>query len=203
MIATGSTWRRNGQGRTHVKGQKSFNNARTLTPDELLAGFQPKGHVVIFDDENYYMAASLAERMALTGTSVTYVTTEGVVAAWAAWTIEQAPIQTRLLRLGVNIIVSSVVTELKEKTAVIGNIYFGQIHEIACDYFVPVTSREPNDALWREMQSADLKTLSRIGDARAPGIIAQAVHDGHKSAREFGEPADMIIRRREYPIVNS
>ncbi len=202
VIATGSHWRKNGQGRTHISGQKSFHDPRTISPDELLAGFQPQGHVVIFDDENYYMAASLAERIAMLGQPVTYVTTEGIVAAWAAWTIEQAPMQTRLLQLGVKIIVSSSVAALKDKTAVIENIYANQQIEIACDCFVPVTSREPNDVLWQELQTANLKSLVRIGDCRAPGILAQAVYDGHKIAREFGVAAENIIRRREFPEVN-
>ena len=39
-------------------------------------------------------------------------------------------------------------------------------------------------------------TLARIGDCKAPGLIAHAVYDGHKLAREFGEdPASIIVRR--------
>jgi dimethylamine/trimethylamine dehydrogenase len=55
---------------------------------------------------------------------------------------------------------------------------------------VPVTSREPNDALWHDLQSdpdanatAGIMSVQRIGDCKAPGLIAHAVYDGHRIAR--------------------
>jgi len=56
-------------------------------------------------------------------------------------------------------------------------------------------TRVPNDALYYELESraetlsaAGIKSLARIGDCLAPGIIASAVFSGHKFAREFDEP---------------
>jgi len=52
-------------------------------------------------------------------------------------------------------------------------------------YQVPHSSglgyRQPNAV-------AGIKSLTRIGDCLAPGIIASAVYSGHKYAREFDEP---------------
>jgi len=49
-----------------------------------------------------------------------------------------------------------------------------------------------NDDLYRELQPAladgQLRSLRVVGDAEAPGLIAQAVFSGHLAAREFGEP---------------
>jgi len=42
-----------------------------------------------------------------------------------------------------------------------------------------------------------ITTLVRIGDCRAPGIIATAVYDGHRAARELGQPASDLVERRE------
>jgi len=58
-----------------------------------------------------------------------------------------------------------------------------------------VTDRISNDGLYRELEPAladgQLRSLRLIGDADAPGLIAQAVFSGHLAAREFGEaPTD-------------
>ena len=60
-----------------------------------------------------------------------------------------------------------------------------------------MTSREPEEDLWLALQGASYKTLARIGDCKAPGLIAQAVYDGHKLAQEFGEDQATIVVRRE------
>jgi dimethylamine/trimethylamine dehydrogenase len=48
------------------------------------------------------------------------------------------------------------------------------------------------------LQDAGLATLERVGDARAPGLIAHAVHDGHRAARAHLEPpfARAVLRER-------
>jgi dimethylamine/trimethylamine dehydrogenase len=54
-----------------------------------------------------------------------------------------------------------------------------------------VSDRLPQDALAEALKPAlvegKLKSLRVIGDAGAPGTIAQAVFSGHLAAREFGE----------------
>ena len=59
------------------------------------------------------------------------------------------------------------------------------------DCTVLVTDRIPNDALYRELRprlaEGALRSLRVIGDADAPGLIAQAIFAGHLAAREFGE----------------
>ena len=68
---------------------------------------------------------------------------------------------------------------------------------------VQITSREPDESLWRTLleKPDSLLTLRRIGDCRAPGLIAAAVHDGHLAAREFDlDPAPV---RRDYVKVQA
>ena len=63
-----------------------------------------------------------------------------------------------------------------------------------CEAVVLVTDRLPNDALFYELAPAledgRLRSLTRIGDAEAPNIIAQAVFSGHLAARNFDESID-------------
>jgi dimethylamine/trimethylamine dehydrogenase len=156
---------------------------------------------VVFDDEHYYVGSAMAEHLADRGLAVTYVTSEGRVSAWSDYTAEQARAHTRLIEKGVAIVVNASVAGLAPGAALVRCVYSGKEHEIACGGFVPVTSREPEESLWLALQDRGLKSLARIGDCKAPGIIAQAVHDGHRLAREFGEPPDSIVVRRERVIV--
>lgn len=60
---------------------------------------------------------------------------------------------------------------------------------------VSVTARIPNDTLYRQLTvdtgtltDRGIKSVKRIGDCRAPGIIAVAVYAGHRLAREMDAP---------------
>jgi dimethylamine/trimethylamine dehydrogenase len=111
-------------------------------------------------------------------------------------TAEQDRMQALLVSLGVEIIVNSAVSGLVAGGVRVDCIYGGPERQVACNSFIPVTSREPDDVLWRELEDAGLSSLVRIGDCKAPGIIAQAVFDGHRAARSHGEPEAPARRER-------
>jgi dimethylamine/trimethylamine dehydrogenase len=189
MVATGSLWRATGLGRSLPGGEASFADPRTLTPDAILTGQRPaQGPVVVWDDEGYHIAAGLADLLASEGFPVTYVTPNGTVAEWSGQTVEQDRLQSRLIDRGVTIHTSRIVTRLTQGHAVLTCAFTGAETTIPCTGFVPVTSREPQDGLWRDLQGLPLQSLTRIGDARAPGLIAHAVHDGHRAARAHLTP---------------
>ena len=52
--------------------------------------------MVIYDDEHYFMAGALAEKLARAGHSVTLVTPNPTVSSWTAMTDEQGFLQARL-----------------------------------------------------------------------------------------------------------
>ncbi|MCB6180174.1 FAD-dependent oxidoreductase [Rhodobacter sp. Har01] len=201
LVATGSLWRADGRGRSHPAGVASFADPRVLTADRVLADERPAGPVVIFDDEYYHIAAGLAEMLAREGLPVTYVTSGARVAEWTTHTIEQARLQARLIELRVDILTSTIVTGLLPGAAGLACAFSGRAWQIPCGGFIPVTSREPQDALWQALQDAGLQTLARVGDARAPGLIAHAVHDGHRAARAHLAPPEDLLQRREQVVV--
>jgi dimethylamine/trimethylamine dehydrogenase len=203
LVATGSLWRADGRGRSHPAGVASFADPRTMTPDHILRGARPKGPVVIFDDEEYHLASALADRLAGEGLDVTYVTPGKVAAEWSIFTTEQARLQTRLIERGVRIMTSTIVTGLKPDAVELARAFTGKLSQIACAGFVPVTSREPCDALWLALQDAGLATLARIGDARAPGLIAHAVHDGHRAGRAHLARSEDLLIRREHVVIGA
>ena len=54
-----------------------------------MAGELPQGHVVLFDDDHYYMGGVIAERLVAAGCSVTLVTPAAYVSDWTRNTLEQ------------------------------------------------------------------------------------------------------------------
>jgi dimethylamine/trimethylamine dehydrogenase len=200
VVATGSRWRKDGRGRSIRAPIASFHDPRTLSPEEVMAGASINGPAVVFDDDHYYVAAGIAEHLARLGHDVTYVTSAGRVADWSDLTAEQARSHTRLLELGITVIVNTLVAGLRPGAALLRCVYSGAEREIAAECFVPVTSREPEDGLYQALQGRGLASLSLIGDARAPGLIVHAVHAGHRLAREFGEEPQPP--RRERPLAS-
>ena len=178
-----------------------------------MAGRLPKGRVVVFDDDHYYMAAVVSERIRAEGTPVVLVTPENKVAAWGTYTAEQTRSQRRLLELGIEIVTAQVLSAFDGRAAILGCAYTGDKRRIEADSLVMVTARRPNDGLYRELSErmaagaeGTPKSLRRIGDCEAPAIIAAAVYAGHRYARELdtsqcGHPP--IRRDRAVPSLDA
>ncbi len=198
VIATGATWRRDGFGRFHPGGIADLGpGERIFTPDDIMAGRLPRGRVLLYDDDHYYMGAVLAERICAAGMPVILVTPEDKVAAWSSFTDEQVRSQRRLLELGVEIVTAHGLSAFDGREASLACTYTGRERRIAADAVVMVTARQPNDGLYRGLVDrlaagieAAPRSLRRIGDCDAPAIIAAAVHAGHRYARELDVPRD-------------
>jgi len=200
LIATGARWRRSGLGRSHMTPIASL-AGDVLTPDDIMDGARPQGPVTVFDDDHYYMGPVLALQLARDGVQVCYVTSEGHAGAWSRYTAEQFRTQRELLEAGVEVIVNHTVDGYDGTTATLGCIYTGRRHTRDARSLVLVTSREPEDSLYRELVGPEDDEASsriiRIGDCLQPGIIAAAVYSGHKIARELGERLHAVPRARD------
>jgi dimethylamine/trimethylamine dehydrogenase len=203
VLATGGRWRTDGAGRNHRAPLAFLKEGLTLTPDDLMAkeGLDRlsglDGPVVIFDDDQFYLASVLAERIRQAGHDVVFVTPAAQVAPWSEHTLEQVRIQTRLIELGVAIRPHRLLADRTANSLEIACVFSGRRETIACAALVPVTARLPEDGLWHDLEARrgewaakGVRTVTRIGDCLAPGLIAAAVYSGHRYAREFGEPRD-------------
>ena len=207
-IATGSTWRADGLGRSNQIGIRELNaKSQIFTPNDLMNGNLPTGNVVLFDDDSYYMGAVLAELLTSNGCSVTYVTPDNCVGAFTSYTSEQARTQTRLIDLGVELVLAHNLSAFDGTTARLSCSYSGREKQINADALVLVTARLPNDVLFYETQKLigqsdnPVKSIKRIGDCHAPGIIATAVYAGHKYARELDGPDNYHLTVKRDQVV--
>jgi len=195
-IATGSRWRADGVGRHHTQPIPLDPGLPVLTPDELLVGERPAaGHVVVYDDDHYYMGGVLAELLRREGHEVTLITPGICASSWTAATMEQHRIQARLLEIEVRIEASRAVTATTAEGVTTACTFTGAEREIGCDAAVFVTARLPEDALYRELiarreewADAGLQTVKAVGDCWCPGTIAAAVWEGHRYAEELDDP---------------
>lgn len=195
ILATGSTWRRDGMGRNISHPLQG--SGKIFTPDDLMNGRLPAGKVLVYDDDHYYMGGVLAELLAVNGCEVTLMTPASTISAWTEFTLEQDRIYKRLLDLNVTLLPHHVLASHSLRTAAVSHVITNAETTLDCDSIVLVTERFPNDSLYHELRPAledgRFKSLRLIGDAEAPGIIAQAVFSGHLAARGFDEFIDLDV----------
>ncbi len=183
VIATGSTWRRNGIGRWHDAPVPGWDTPSVITPDDIMSGLIPGGPVVVYDDDHYYIGGVIAEALRRAGLDVTLVTPENEVSTWTRRTDEQFRIQERILGLGIVLLTGTSLARINDGSVVLASIHTGRETEIEARSVVMTTSREPEDALYHAL--AERIAIDRIGDCLAPGTIATSVYSGHRYAREM------------------
>jgi dimethylamine/trimethylamine dehydrogenase len=198
VIATGAFWRSDGVGihsDTAIDGLGQV--PRVFTPDDIMAGRFPDGPTMVYDDDHYYMASVIAEKLRGAGVPVIFVTPETMVSAWGDMTSEQARVQKRLIDLGVSIITAHTLSSFDGERGLLSCIYSNNTQYLDVNAIVSVTARRPNDSLFHELaEKIDGKTdsapksITRIGDCEAPAIIAGAVFAGHRYARELDTVVD-------------
>ena len=192
-IAEGATWRRDGVGRVNLQPVSGWDSPHVYSADDIMAGQTLSGRVVVFDDEHYYMGSVIAEKLARDGCDVTIATPAAEVGSWSKFTLEWVHVQKRLAELDINFLTFRNIAALTEDTVTLRTSFTGSedVFEDTC--IVMVTSAKPNVTLRDGLEAArpsfddhGISSLSFIGDCVAPGPIAQAVHEGHRWAHEFG-----------------
>jgi dimethylamine/trimethylamine dehydrogenase len=204
FIATGSSWRNDGVGRRHPFKIDGIESVQVLTPDDILSGTRAQGRVLIYDDDHYYMGSTIAELCRQQDLEVCLVTPDSRVSSWTEYTLEQEKIQSRLLSLGVEIIVSHEISKLDVDVAMLANVYNADHQrQVEFDSLIMITSRQSKGDLYQALlgYQDQFKTLENIGDCKAPGTVAAAVYDGHLSARNLESTDDYHepLFRREIP----
>jgi dimethylamine/trimethylamine dehydrogenase len=211
-VATGAFWAPDGLNReTHepIPGADA-SLPHVLTPEQIMVeGKAPPGkRVVVYDSDGYFMGPDLAERLAVEGFAVDFVTSLEDISPFSHETLEQVFLKERLHEVGVRMH-RTVRLDRIEAGGVMCEDAFGAPVELEADAVVLVTQRVSNDALYHELRSDEarlaaegIEAVYRIGDCVAPQLIADAIFDGHRLAREIDSenPAVPLPYVRERPV---
>jgi dimethylamine/trimethylamine dehydrogenase len=217
VIATGSSWARDGLNaftRAPIPGADA-SLPYVLTPEQLMVeGKEPPGErVVVYDCDGYFMGVSLAEKLARQGRHVTIVTPHHQIGPFLFFTGEGGFMNRTLLELGVELITEHVIDDV-QPGGIEGHCVFATSRSTrwTTDTVVLTTQRRSIDNLYHELRSdrealecAEIAGLYRIGDCVAPRMIADAIFDGHRLAREIDsdDPASPLPYIREHRILRA
>ena len=204
-IATGARWTQALYSSLEIpKGE--LKGPGVYTPDDLAAGKVPRGPILVYDFDNYYLGGAIAESLAVQGTSVTYATPAGHASAWTIMTNEQPFVHQNLHNLGVDITTQALLDSFEAGLATFSNIFTGELSTLEVSSVVIVGLRLPADDLYQSLcdreaqwQGAGIESVERIGDAFAAGALVHAVHSGHAWSRGLDNP-DAENYLRDIPI---
>ena len=206
VIATGSRWARLLYSALEIPVGK-LEGPGVFTPDDIADGARIEGPVVVYDFDNYYMGSVLAEHLARAGHRVGYVTPAGHASAWAIMSNEQPQIHRALFSAGIALHTLSRVTAFEPGEVVLAGQFTDSASRIACRSLVIVGARFANDSLHaaltarpQDLAAAQIQSVTRIGDALAPGAIVHAVYSGHRYARELDADPTTLAYRRDAPL---
>jgi dimethylamine/trimethylamine dehydrogenase len=209
VIATGSRWARLLYSPLEVPTGR-LDGPNVYTPDDIAAGAQPEGPLVVYDFDNYYMGSALAEHLARAGQRVTYVTPAGHASAWAIMSNEQPQIHRALHAAGITLHTLTRVTAFGYGELTLSSQFTDLETRLACNSLVIVGARFANDSLYSELAArasalgdAGIRSVTRIGDALAPGAIVHAVYSGHRFARELDADPAALSHRRDAPLARA
>jgi dimethylamine/trimethylamine dehydrogenase len=229
VIATGSHWSTDGRNAlTHAPIEGIDASLPYIaTPEQVILGQKKIGKkVIILNADPYFMAPSLAQKLAQDGHEVTVVT--GVeLGRYMHFTLEFPNVHRALHELHVEVIGDHWATKVEEGRIQLYNIWGdgserkyngpGKMPRSAntthawydFDTLVAVTGRKSNDELYRDLKERKgqwekngVKDVYIIGDAWAPKLIADSTFEGHRLAREIEEAKAQFPKpyRREVSV---
>ena len=208
FLATGSSWRKDGIGRSRRSPIQGLETVKVYSPEEAVKDSKNiKGPLVVYDDEQGYLAGVIADHLSVNNIEVIFVTPASVVSPWTDSTLEQKRIQAALINSGVKIICNNSISKIEDKVALLECTFTGATSRLPCESIIMVTERISDTALYDSLlqSNSEGKTqynIKIIGDAEAPGLIADAVYLGHLAAQNF-EADEADIQRgmfmREMP----
>ena len=170
LLATGSKWRSDGCGRSHLKPIEGFAGA-AMSPDDILDGARPNGPLIIYDDDHYYMANTLAVELAAYGHAVHIVSPLPSLAGWMGNTLEHPRMLAELKSAGVMMHPNTTAIGWKHGALRVCRSDTGEeLPEITGNALISVGIRVPQTELSEELTILGIAHRV-IGDAEVPGTI--------------------------------
>ena len=187
VLATGSRWRIDGVGPSTPHGIAGLGDGAITSPQAgeivrspegvvaaVRAAAGLRGPVVVYDDDHYFVGHGIAELLRAQGLEVTLVTPLADVSQWSYYTLELRRLEERLARAGIVCLTKTRVTGVAGSRVALAGPHAPACIDAGC--FVPVTLREPADALLHallrreaEWRGAGILSVAPIGDMRRAG----------------------------------
>ena len=208
LVATGSSWRRDGVGGQNFVPLEGHDRDHVLTPDDVLAGAEVVSPVVIFDNDPYIMGGCLAEKLVGEGHDVTLVTPFAQVSPWMFYTVEIVEVQRRLAALAITTVANYNLAAIRDGKVELSGVHGEPDRSLDAATVVLVTMRSPRDGLYHELKgdaealaAAGIRSVRAIGDCFAPALLSEAVFGGHEAARALDGPdvSDLPFRVEQVP----
>ncbi|MFW8595289.1 NAD(P)-binding protein [Cribrihabitans neustonicus] len=210
IAATGAVWATDTIGRHSDTGLEEEVPGMVISAETVLNGDALNAdHVVIYDDDHYYLGSVLALQLRKDGHRVSLVTPAGRPCDWGQWTTEVYQSNAALIEAGVSVLPNRMLVAAQKGEAVLSCMFSNTRSTLACDAIIPLTRRLPVLGLYEGLtamrgglREAGIKSLIRIGDAEAPHIIAAAVQSGYRAAMDLGQDVDLAKKygRREHTV---
>ena len=213
VVATGAHWRADGVGVSNWQPIQGSDQSHVVTPEHIYSGAAIADRVLVFDDDNFYLGAVIAEKLVGDGHTVTLVTTASKVSSWTENTLEQHRIQARVLELGIEVVTAHTIAQIHADEVECACIFTNHLRTVTARSVVMVTSRQPDNQIYLALRenpdklaSAGIRLVCAVGDCNNPSTIATAIYEGHRVAREFDAAPvdpDMPFRREQIALASS
>jgi dimethylamine/trimethylamine dehydrogenase len=193
IVATGAEWSRTGVSHlTHapIPGAQEH-PARVVTPEQLASRGDDLGdRVLVYDCEGYQLGVAIARHLALSGHEVELITPHPLVAPYLDRTFEGASLRAEVARCQITTRTETRLDSIDGETCTLRQ--FGMTKNSDADNVVLVTSRAPRRELHDALVTAAGAPLAvpvfAVGDCVAPRLLADAIFDAHRLAREIDRP---------------
>jgi 2,4-dienoyl-CoA reductase-like NADH-dependent reductase (Old Yellow Enzyme family) len=154
--------------------------ADAISAQDALGGVDGDGPIVVIDEEGHRKGAGVAEVLAQRRGEVTLVGDGGAPLRSLVDTLAATPARRRLTAAGVRIVVATHVVSV-ERDQVVVRREDGVQESIPAVTVVHAGRHRPIDALVNSLRERGIETIS-VGDARAPGLVEDAIRSGHDTA---------------------
>jgi hypothetical protein len=151
-----------------------------IPAQDVLLGAEVAGPVVVLDEEGHRKGAGVAETLAQGGRDVALVGDGVVPLRSLVDTLAAAPIRRRLEAAGVRVVSAARVVSVA-RTHVVVESESGVRESIPAASVVHAGRYRPLDSLMSVLRAQGLEAVA-VGDARAPGLVEDAIRSGHDTA---------------------
>jgi NAD(P)-binding Rossmann-like domain len=189
VVATGGRFEKTGRSMRSAFGRQVVPGLAEVTVlDPIEAISEPEratGAVLVVSDNGDHLPLGLSVLLAQRGHAVTLVTAQMMAGENLLSTLELPWIYPEVLATGVEVIVQSYVDRISDGEAIPKGIWGYGSRSVPVDAVVFSRLRESRSSLYDELAGRAGLELHRIGDARAPRDVDDAIYEGVRLALEL------------------